>query len=342
MKPDWLRAMSILAITAFVPISGVSAPTAPALSAGTLGDAPVLRPPAPAAAPAASSSSPGVSLPEVTVTAPEPRYVAPTRRDRIGRIWAPVYLNGKGPFRLVLDTGASRSAVIERVVDVLGDPVRTRSVARLRGVTGTSVVPLIRIDEMTVGDLVLAPVQIPIVLDVFGGADGVLGNEGMRDKRVVIDFRHDSISIKRSRRERPGAGFNTVPLTFEKDYLPVFDARIGRLRVKAILDTGAPTSIGNLALLHALRSHPGAETDTEIVGVTLDVEHGLRARLPVIYFQGVEVHGATLAFGDVYIFQHWRMTGEPAIMIGMDVLGVMDQIIIDYRTRELHLLLRDG
>jgi hypothetical protein len=41
-------------------------------------------------------------LQEVIVTAPEPRYVAPTRRDRIGRIWAPVYINDKGPFRLVL------------------------------------------------------------------------------------------------------------------------------------------------------------------------------------------------------------------------------------------------
>jgi len=40
----------------------------------------------------------------------------------------------------------------------------------------------------------------------------------------------------------------------------------------------------------------------------------------------------------VSIFQHWHMTSEPAIMLGMDVLGVLDQIIIDYRTRELHIL----
>ena len=44
---------------------------------------------------------------EVVVEAPQPRYVAPTLRDSIGRIWAPVFINGKGPFRLVLDTGAS-------------------------------------------------------------------------------------------------------------------------------------------------------------------------------------------------------------------------------------------
>jgi hypothetical protein len=32
-------------------------------------------------------------LAEVMVEAPEPRYVAPTRRDQIGRIWAPVLIN---------------------------------------------------------------------------------------------------------------------------------------------------------------------------------------------------------------------------------------------------------
>ena len=55
-------------------------------------------------------------LEEILVQAPEPRYVAPTRRDRIGRIWAPVYINNKGPFRMVLDTGANHSAVIASVV----------------------------------------------------------------------------------------------------------------------------------------------------------------------------------------------------------------------------------
>ncbi len=46
--------------------------------------------------------------------------------------------------------------------------------------------------------------------------------------------------------------------------------------------------------------------------------------------------------GDVQIFKYWRLIGEPAIMIGMDVLGVLDQIIIDYHTRQLHLRIRDN
>jgi hypothetical protein len=284
---------------------------------------------------------PEEELTEVTISAAEPRYVAPTQRDRIGRIWAPVYLDGKGPFRLVLDTGANHSAVVERVAEALGDAARTRSTARVRGVTGTAIVPIVRVNELVVGDLLQSPVRLPVVLDVFGGADGVLGSDGLHDKRIVIDFKRDSISIKRSRRERPGSGYSTIPIAFARDYLPIIEARIGHIPVRAIIDTGAPDSLGNMALLNALKQQVGETPDTDIQGVTLEVEHGYRARATTIYFQGFQVRGATLSFADVYIFQHWRMTSEPSIMLGMDVLGIMDQIIIDYKTHELHILTAD-
>ena len=276
-------------------------------------------------------------LQEVTVSAPEPRYVAPTNRDRIGRIWAPVMLNGQGPYRLVLDTGANRSAILERVAIELGDGARTDGKVRLRGVTGTSVVPVVRVDRMEIGDMLLAPVKLPIVLDVFGGADGILGTEGLQDKRIVIDFRRDSISVKRSRREAPGAGFQTLPITFSRNRLMMVDVYVGRVRAKAIIDTGAPDSLGNAALLEALKRSAKETPETDIVGVTLDVERGNRIRMPTIRMQNVTVRNAAMTFSDVYIFKHWRMTEEPAILLGMDILGVLDQMIIDYRTRELHI-----
>lgn len=288
-----------------------------------------------------ATTGPASPLPEVTVTAPEPRYVAPTRRDRIGRIWAPVYLNGQGPFRLVLDTGANRSAVIQSVADALGEGARTTTTVRVRGVTGTAMAPVIRVDRMEVGELLLQPAVLPVVPDVFGGAEGVLGNEGLRDKRIVIDFRRDSITIVRSRGGRPGEGFETLPVTMMRDHLLAIGAFVGRVRARAIIDTGAPDSLGNTALLAALKRQAEEEPGTEIVGVTLDVEHGNRLPVPVIRLGNVQIRHAVLTISDVYIFKHWRMTSEPTIMLGMDVLGVLDQIIIDYKTHELHILTRN-
>jgi predicted aspartyl protease len=90
------------------------------LGAGGLADAfnsPELKTPDPSAVPDAADA-----LAEILVEAREPRYVAPTRRDQIGRIWAPVFINGRGPFRLVLDTGASHSAITAMVALALGIP----------------------------------------------------------------------------------------------------------------------------------------------------------------------------------------------------------------------------
>jgi hypothetical protein len=39
----------------------------------------------------------------------------------------------------------------------------------------------------------------------------------------------------------------------------------------------------------------------------------------------------------VRIFEHWQLTQEPALLIGMDALGLLDALIIDYRRHELQL-----
>lgn len=44
-----------------------------------------------------------------------------------------------------------------------------------------------------------------------------------------------------------------------------------------------------------------------------------------------------VTFGDIYIFDAWKMTKEPALLIGMDVIGLLDSLIIDYKRKELHL-----
>ncbi len=288
------------------------------------------RPPNPSEAP----------LETVTVSAPEPRYVAPTLRDRIGRIWAPVYLNNQGPFRLVLDTGANRSAVIPRVAEQLGASARTNKTVRVRGVSGTAVVPLLRVDRMDIGDLILEPAMLPVVPDVFGGADGVLGNEGMRDKRIVIDFGRDQISVKRSKREQPGPEFRTIPIRLLRGHLLSVDVMIGRVRTTAILDTGSSQSLGNVALREALKREPEDGPPAEVVGVTLDVQYADRVHMPTIRMSGIMIRGSHMNFGDVHIFHYWKLLDQPAILLGMDVIGVVDQLIIDYRTKQLHIKTR--
>jgi hypothetical protein len=278
---------------------------------------------------------------EVVVEALEPKYVAPTLRDRIGRIWAPVLINGKGPYRLVLDTGASHSAIISRVADSLGIAANQADPVMLRGVTGAAVVPAIHVDRLEVGDLLIEPSTLPIVADVFGGAEGVLGREGMPDKRILADFGHDRLVISHSHREHAAAGFSTVPLKLSHAGLLVANVRVGSVWTRAIIDTGAQMTVGNLALREALTRYPPKDGIVEeIIGVTLDLQRGNAITAPPIGIGSLTLSGVRITFADMYLFEHLKLTREPTLMLGMDVLGSFDILIIDYRMKEMQIRLR--
>jgi predicted aspartyl protease len=281
------------------------------------------------------------SLEEVVVSAPEPRFVAPTTRDRIGRIWTPVLINGKGPYRLVLDTGASRSAVIQRIVDDLQLPVRAEGV-RLRGVTGTAMVSAVDVQTMEFGELLVEDTRMPIVADVFGGADGVLGGEGLEDKRIAIEFGRDRISIVRSNRAKGPTEYSVVPFKYSPARGMRASVMVGNVKATALIDTGAQRTVGNLALREALARHRGERDDYEeaIIGVTEDIQQATRVRIPSIVAGQLIVRDAEIMFSDLYIFEHWKLDSKPALLIGMDVLGMLDTLIIDYGRSELQIRTR--
>lgn len=290
---------------------------------------------------AAEPAPPPEPVDEIVVTAPEPRFVAPTTRDRIGRIWAPVMLNGEGPYRLVLDTGASRSAVTRQVAEELDLPVESGAV-RLRGVTGSAVVDAVKVRTLEVGELLLRNERMPIVADAFGGAQGVLGGEGLTDKRIVIEFRRDRISIARSRRQPPPPGYSVLPFDYGQQRGMRVDVRIGPVEAVALIDTGAQVTVGNLALREALARRRGERDpyDDAIIGVTEDIQEAARVRIPSVVAGELIVRNAAIMFSDLYIFDHWQLRSEPALLIGMDVLGVLDTLIIDYRRGELQIRTR--
>ncbi|MBS0577959.1 MAG: clan AA aspartic protease [Proteobacteria bacterium] len=281
-------------------------------------------------------------LTEIIVQTTEPKYAAPTRRDRIGRIWAPVLIDGKGPYRMVLDTGANHSAITERTAQLMAmassaNAVVEKSSTRVTGFTGSMVVPTVHVNHMEVGELYLGETNLPVLADVFGGAQGVLGIEGLFDKRIVADFGADRLTITRSHGEPAPRGFETVGLRMLNGLL-VADVYVGRVKAKAIIDTGAQGTVGNLKLRDALnRQHPRNVQQQEIMGVTLDVQSGDWLQAPDVDFGKLLLRGIHITFGDMYLFQHWNMTDEPALTIGMDMLGSFDVLIIDYTRHEMQI-----
>jgi hypothetical protein len=107
-----------------------------------------------------------------------------------------------------------------------------------------------------------------------------------------------------------------------------------------VIDTGSQATSGNLALRDALLERRRLEERAdEIIGVTGDSQLGPGSRVPPIMLGDVMIRNAHITFIDLHIFKHWRLTDEPAILIGMDVLGVLDTLILDYRRREMQISL---
>lgn len=325
--PSWMRS-AVLGIVALALTSSAAWPVGAAWAEN--GTAPVAP---------TSSVDTAEQLADIMVEAREPRYVAPTRRDQIGRIWAPVYINGRGPFRLVLDTGATHSAVTMMVALALGIPIDESPPVMLFGVTGSATVPTIRVNTLSVGDLSVDSAMLPIVPDAMGGAEGILGFEGLANKRIFIDFRHDKIAITFSRGEKSGRDFESIPFRSPRGQMIIVDAMVGDVHAKAIIDTGGQTTIANLALRNALahRHEGGRSRPDQIIGATMEVAQGEIIATPAIQFGSIKMLDPGVTFADLYIFKQWKMTAEPAILIGMDALGVLDTLIIDYRRRELQI-----
>jgi len=290
--------------------------------------------------PAIASSSAPEPMSEVAITAPEPRYVAPTLRDRLGRIWAPVYLNGHGPFRLVLDTGASRSAIIARVATDLGLP--PSGAVLLHGVTGSATVSYVNVNTFVVGDMESHDAMLPIVPDALGGADGVLGMEGLSDKRIYIDFMHDQITISHSHNRSADYGYATIPLKRTPSGLLIAHAFVRGIPVQAIIDTGGQATVANPALLAALRAKRRVNDlkPSVIVGATDDVQTGEDTALPPVQLGPVTIQASYVTVCDLDIFERWHMTEKPTMLIGIDTLGLLDRMVIDYRRMELQVRTR--
>lgn len=293
---------------------------------------------------ACAVESPSVLPPDPTVLLPpeidEPLFAAPTRVDRIGRILAPVMVNGKGPFRFVLDTGANYSTVSPLLMSALGLETAAERSRLIHGVTGSAQVPTVLIAKLQAGTLAMENEYLPVVgTSINMRAHGILGVAGLQGSRVFVDFRHDKVIITRSRVRKQDLGdYYTLEASRVEGGLLAVNASIRGVRAKAIIDTGAEGTLGNLALRDAIRArrrhHPEVRV-TDVFGATMEVSRGESEVATTLSIGDVSINHVDITYGDFHIFEAWNLKDRPAMLIGMDVLGVADALIIDFRSRQI-------
>jgi hypothetical protein len=271
---------------------------------------------------------------------PEPLFAAPTRLDRIGRVMTSVMVNGKGPFRFVIDTGASRSTLAPHTAKALGLTTPGRNVM-LNGVTGFAEVPTVAVDSLEIGELKFRNQHLPVIFtSIMGNADGILGVAGFADQRIDVDFKKDRVSVMESNGRRPHYSLVTTRVERNQYGLMIFDIRIGRrVKAKAVLDTGAERTLGNLALQAALnKGRKKHEPVSAVVhGATPDIADGDVQEIKQAMIGDMTLTNLEVIFADFHVFKLWGLNDKPAMLIGMDMIGVLERLVIDYRRNEVSM-----
>ena len=123
--------------------------------------------------------------------------------------------------------------------------------------------------------------------------------------------------------------------------LMILDVRVGRrVRAKAVIDTGAERSLGNLALQNELNKKmrkKRAVVAAVVHGATADITDGDVQTVREATIGDMTLSNLEVIFADFHVFKLWGLDQEPAMLIGMDMLGVLERLVIDYRRNEVSM-----
>ena len=252
-------------------------------------------------------------------------------------------VNGLGPFHFMFDTGATRTILAASTLAKLGLTADTQTRISVQGVTASASVATVTLNTLDAGDLHFRNLTVPVLTGpVLKGVDGILGMDGLEGMKLSADFLHDRITIAKSRGSRAPFAFSVIPIKLVSENLLVAESHVGRIAVKAIIDTGGPETLGNTALLEALTR--GAAKDqlvpVPVIDATDSTQRGLRYRVSGVQLGDASIDHLIITFGDFGVFKVWGLDNTPALLIGMDVLGTLSAFSVDYRRREVQLLVR--
>ena len=257
------------------------------------------------------------------------------------RLTTSVYINEKGPYRFLVDTGAERTLLAAEVAAQLGLP-QGRKVL-VEGIIRGEPAVLVGIASLRMGSLVCPPLEVPVLPRRMLGVDGYLGLDVLDKHRVVLDFRGGTLSVV-----RPQGFFAAMWEHWDEAVvhtlggsgrLRASDCKVGDVRAAAFVDTGAEVSVANPALYAALRQTVRdrllAQGSVGLYGVTGGSITGLITNIRDIRVGELHLTYTPFVVAPLEVFDVWGLSREPALLFGMDCLRRFARVSIDYGRKEL-------
>lgn len=187
-----------------------------------------------------------------------------------------VMVNGKGPFRFVIDTGTAGAAFVSgQIADELRLPVVGQVHLTDPSKQGGQSAPVVLIQSLEVAGVVFPGIKAVrhALSHADGNCDGLLGFELFRDYLLTLDYPNRRISLA-SGALSPDGEQSVLP--FRTPYgIPIIPLRVGDLRIEAQIDSGGT----GLSLPDAMASRLKFNSDPELFGIaeSLSTRFALRA-----------------------------------------------------------------
>jgi predicted aspartyl protease len=262
------------------------------------------------------------------------------RKDDNDRMTVPVHLSGIGPFRFLVDTGASRTAISSELAARLG--LRTGEAARLHSVTGISIVQTATLHNLQLSQGAHRIVDAPVLDARHMGADGILGTDSLRSKRVVFDFDKRLMTIVPADQKVPREeGTIVVTGRLRDGRLIVTDATADDNKITVVLDTGSEVSVGNEALRRRLSTSGLIKSSgaVELESVTGEILNGEYVFVKELRMGEVELRNLAVVFADAHTFKQLGLEKRPALLLGMNALRAFKKVSIDFASKKLRVIL---
>lgn len=256
------------------------------------------------------------------------------------RLSVEVQVNGRGPYRFIVDSGADTSVVGLKIARELELPLGRPAV--LNGMTSRDIVDRVKVAELTLGPTTVRNLELPALREVDLGGEGMIGIDALVQQRLMMDFEKRLIKVEdASVRYKAMPGEIVVVGRRYRGQLILTHIRAAGLPLDAVIDTGTQITIGNLALRDKLiKGNRDKFVTIPVIGVT-GVQAELQfARIAELQIGPITISDVPMAFADVPPFALFGLSREPALLIGTDLLEVFRRVSLDFKARKARFQLR--
>ena len=292
--------------------------------------------------------------PAVPVPPPEQVFIKPATIDNTlevtgeavaarqinTRMLVNVDVNGKGPYKFFVDSGADRSVISQLLAERMALPIGPSVLLHSTG--GEHRMNTVKIGSLHVGGSEIHDIDAPALPERFLGADGMLGIDALVDQRLTLDFEAKTVVVQDTHRPQPVAGPDEVIVTARRrnGQLILTQATAG-VPIAAVIDTGTEITVGNEILRQRLlRNRHGPIMKTTLISVTGDSVIVDLLPLPELRIGDLVLHDVLIAFADIAPFRLFGLDKEPAILLGTDILQSFRRVSLDFRRRKVRFTLR--